>query len=776
MKNAKLGKVEMRSSRLPSARHNLSRDVHTTMSFCDFQPTMVHEMEPDSSFTMNIETGVLMAPMVVPTMGRLNMESFGIFVPTEDVFPCYKEFKTGTFFNYAGTTYVPKYRPQMIKALLSCFCLFGARCTLYDCVNPDTPLESEQRWKCLNAVGTNALIESIKASYGGAKFLDTGSIPALGNETFHCINFRYILGSTGLDISAPIFHTGFFVPVAGNPLATNNGFIYGKENTVEAALQNGNAPVSILKPDFQVNIPYKSDSTSTTFDKLACLCFKMSDYGRRLYRVLRAIGIKPSFNDPSMMDATPIFAVWKAYYDMFGVKKWDNYQSTSMCRLINGWLSNNAPEFMLSTSTMANYFFNFMVDLGRMWYTDEQDFITSHQANIEDDPTSPITANGFFDVGNALGQIGNAGDVVQYFINSSPSGAPTDAGMINAHHAIVRTLHSQVDSELLKKFYLWSNRDSVIGMDVAELLRAQGHGKWVDEHQSRFVGHHTIPLKIDKVVSQSDTYDEVTEQGTMLGEYGGRGIGYDGNSVMSYKANEHGFFIVLSVVVPKAGFCQGEDLRWKRVTRMDDYQPEFDGVGMEASPKSLVFAGSNRSPLNSVTDKPRYHYYNQTFGFVPHYAHYKYLQNLMNGEFDFGSTSLDKMCYTLDRLLFGNDVAVELVEESDEYDEYKLHVQSLNASTMPIAGPLWRYLGRYGFLANFRRIFAVRGSSDDVNRQGYFVQGAYGLELTVSGPDDFIVHQVQNNLYWARMLPLSASYETKQDGNAGSADMMSSKA
>ena len=126
MQNNKIKNIRMRSSALSSERHNLSRDVHTTFNFGEFQPTFIREMEADTSLSCDAETGALLAPMVVFTMGRLNLESYGMFVPTLDVFPCYKEYMTGTRFTYGRNTFVPLYRPLVLKSFLSLFCLIGA--------------------------------------------------------------------------------------------------------------------------------------------------------------------------------------------------------------------------------------------------------------------------------------------------------------------------------------------------------------------------------------------------------------------------------------------------------------------------------------------------------------------------------------------------------------------------------------------------------------------------------------------------------------------------
>lgn len=775
MKNAKLGKVEVRSSRLPPSRNNLSRDIHTTMTFCDFQPTMVHEMEPDSSFTMNNETGVLMGSMVCPTMGRLNLESFGLFVPTEDIFPCYKEFKTGTPFTYGAETFVPFHRPRVPIAVLSMFCLFGARATIYECVYGQQSPKFQQ-WKCYDTAQTSHLIEQVKQSYNNYALFDHRTFGGFDGTSLRCISAAYILKSFNLDVISAWhtwFSNEFAIPVAGDPASGfTPGFLYGKSNDIAESIRTtGTRFVSIAKPDFQINIPFKSDPNSQNYDKLACICFKMSDFGRRIYKVLRGCGWTPNFNDPLYVDVSPLFATWKAYYDMFGIKKWSNYQNTALARLLALWMNAQCPGTVLQSSAMCNAFTDFMVDVGRMWFTDEQDYVTAHQPNVEDDPTNPISSSGFIDVGSSLGSIGSASDVL-YGLGVKP----TPDGFSNEHFAINRVLHSQVDSELLKKFYLWTNRNSVIGMRVAELLKAQGFEKWINEHEARFIGHHTIQMHLDKVVAQADTYNSTTDEGALLGEYGGRGLGYDENSIFSYKTREHGFFIVLSAIVPKAGFCQGEDLRWRRDSRMDEYQPEFDGVGMNASPKSLIYAGDIRTPV-STADGTHFQWHDKTFGFIPMYSRYKYMQNLMNGEFQFGSTQLDKLCYTLDRILIPNNADVELKEHDEVYDLYHLKYGDLDALSVPIAGVLWRYLGRYGWLANFRRIFAVRGNSDEDSVGDYmFYNSPALLELSVSGPDDFIVHQVQNNKYWAHMLSLEGSFETKQDGNSGSHDMVVSKA
>lgn len=761
MKNNKIGKIEVKSSKLPKARHNLSRDVHTTFGFGEFQPTFVKEMEPNSSLRVQEETGVLLAPMVAPTMGRLNLEKFGMFVPTRDVLPYYDAYLTGTRFTYGENTFVPRYRPQVPIKYLSHLVLYGARCSLYErTVNNNF----SEAWACHDAELTSELLAKIATSQGANT--DPYGVHAF-NRTFdgqrmQSLNTKMLFGDS--------FVKSSHIPIYGStstPISQLLSCAYSNPGAAQTA--DSEPMVDISAADYKIQVAFNDGDV----EKVACFAFKLSDFGKRIKKIINGVGLKVNFDIQSQYDVTELLATYKAYWDMFGITQWLNWQDTPACKFINKFMSDMCPSTAQSGECIA-----FFIDLARMWFTDEQDYISAHIANIENDTTrSPIADGIFWDVSSTLGQIGDARDVVNV-VNGGELDLSTNEGL-NMHAAINRTLHSQLDSELLKKLYLWTNRNSIIGQRVEELLRAQGHEEWLKDHKSNFIGHSVVPLKLLNVVSDADTFDSATDDGAQLGEYGGRGIGYDDDNTFSYSTNEKGYFIVLATVVPKSGYAQGIDESLRRLDRMDEYQPEFDGLGMEASPKSVVVGSSdwNRAPDDEEEEGGSF---GSTFGFVPRDTRFKIMPNINNGDFDIPSRLEYYLPFTLDKYIDVRHREFTEVVDTDRSKTYICKTDGADLSTVPNAGVVWRYPTRYGWMSNFYRMFSYRGSRD--SRPDYselyesFYSNPFALELFSFGDDPFLSHIVQNNTYYAGMRPIGESFETKTEGNDGRADMVVSKA
>ena len=70
MKNNTVGKVAIKTSRLPLARHNLSHDVSSTFSFGDLQPTLVRWCPPDSVNPISADYLIRPMPLAAPCFGH----------------------------------------------------------------------------------------------------------------------------------------------------------------------------------------------------------------------------------------------------------------------------------------------------------------------------------------------------------------------------------------------------------------------------------------------------------------------------------------------------------------------------------------------------------------------------------------------------------------------------------------------------------------------------------------------------------------------------------
>lgn len=770
MKNSTIGKISSQKSGFPRSKFNLSHDVNTTCAWSDVQPLMVRAMIADSKATCGIESLIRLAPMVAPTFGDARFKTYHEFVAMSDLIRNFDALMSQTRVNRGSASFTPTWVPSMFLFDLSCLALIGSRCTVY--YNGDgAKFDSTHSWLSYASPSSmqtvlNDFASDVAASTGASilNYVFNGAFPA--SSPFYGANDCWQFNPLAL---APERFINLWSHTARNVYIPVGRGRQTPSSSVGAAFGLGDAytygqDVDINNADVLVFREYNGHGYA--------FAFRLSDFGKRIRKALLGAGYQLNFDTDECVSLMPLFALHKAWYELFGLQLFENYEDTYANKILQRYDNENVDKYSFA-QTQLNYLddlFGFAVELGSLWYTEKSDFVNAHTANITSNVKNPAI-NTFIDVygasdgkqvasQNLYGPLDNLG--VQ----------ETDVGK-NGHIRTITQNHGQLDSELLKRLYKWTNRNSIVGQRVRDLLVQQGLSDYVDECEPRFIGYDDTHIQISDVVSNSDTFEAANsstpEHGAILGEYGGRGLQYVDSKQFTFEAKEYGFWVCLAVVVPEAGYCQALDGNVLCCNKTDFYQPEFDGLGMEANPKLLVCADSPvANPAIGMGNDLR-----STFGFAPRYSRLKVAPNVINGDFSLRSTRQDYEPYTLDRLFEINGKNSTSVDSSGTRSVL-IH-EKFDVADFPIAGNIWRYIGRYPFLTNFNRIFANVGqlgkiSEDEVTKVDY------SHELTNCQSDNFMVHNTVHMDYWAPMLPIEDSFETLEDGNNGRANSSIEKA
>lgn len=165
------------------------------------------------------------------------------------------------------------------------------------------------------------------------------------------------------------------------------------------------------------------------------------------------------------------------------------------------------------------------------------------------------------------------------------------------------------------------------------------------------------------------------------------------------------------------------------ISRYDFYQSEFDSLGMEVLPQSQVLGAVNYFFRTPQEDK--------VFGFVPRYFNLKVENNLQNGGFVFPSESASFLPYSLDKIISKPSIR--------DFVQSRMYITAENKkffNDLPADEEL-RYIGRKEFYGNFDRIFYD----------------------TTGKSDNFIVHIVQELSMYAPMKAIDNSFETFDEFN-----------
>ena len=761
MKNSTIGKINTQKTGYPRARFNLSHDVNTTCSWSDVQPLMCRAMQPDSKAVVGIESLVRLAPMVAPTFGDARFKTWHEFVAMSDLTDNYDALMSQTRVNRGGLSFVPKELPFCSIFDLSVMCLVGSSCTLYRC-SDGAVFGAGHGWMTYSTTNDMSQMFSDLATDSGH---NVGTIvhnqgfaqasPFAPATDYFSFNPMILLPERG----SSSWRNNIWIPVnrgrstSGHGVVGSYGFggssAYGGDVTLEGA-------------DIVVIREYNGHGYA--------FAFRLSDFGKRVRKALIGAGYQINFDlSGTMVSLMPLFAMHKAWYELFGLTLFENYEDTYANKILQRYDNENFTNYTLAIVQQQPHFDDFcgfILELGNMWYTEKTDFVNAHTANITSN-VKEAGVTGFLDFDGASDNLNVVGHNI-YAPDDNIGITESDSNK-DSHWRTITQNHGELDAELLKKLYKFTNRNSVVGQRVRDLLIQQGLADYVDQCEPRFIGYDDTHIQIYDVVSDADTFNSATDSGKILGEYGGRGLQPVDSKNFTFEAKEYGWYIVLCSVVPLAGYAQAIDANVMSKDKTTFYNPEFDGLGMEASPKFLVCGDESVSnPCPQGVDN-----LSANFGFIPRYSALKVAGNKMNGDFSLRSHRDSYLPYTLDRIFEVNEKRVSTAETQNIRSS--LMFEKFDVRNFPIAGNMWRYVGRYPFMANSNRIFANVGSpykalEDDT------MQLDLSREIGVTQSDNFMIHNVVHFDYFAPMLPIEDSFETKEEGNEGKTNSSVEKA
>lgn len=837
MNNNNLDQITMRSSKRKRSRIPQKFSNDTTIGIGEIQVMMCKKVLANSKSRFRVGNVIRLAPMVAPTFGQLKLHHNFAFVGmsdilSSDIYNAFLTQKPVAFGN--GLVQVPKLLPCVTLRVLSAFALAGAKWTAYqvrdnhddadakselhkfyyNAGNPSQSPAPSDAFSSVRWVGDSAnsarnfLLHLAGLSPSGmtdqqisdAFYVENdlwkksaddnrlyGEGAAFDGYSDYVINVGRVLGFTN-DLWLPCSNAEmplFFEPYDD----TTNNFI--KQYTNYRPNLDNLEPVNFENYDFVIRtrLPYGAGDSAVSVD----FAVKLSDFGVRWFKLLMALGVGFDLQSDKAVDLSRFVACHLAWFNSFGITLYQGMETMRFRRLMASYESSylwnytyhieeQSPEDSDYPTADVINFFGMLRELADMWYTEEQDWVTSHSRQAVVSADNGIVAEmNLSGTPNVNGRINvNTGSQTDEKVDvfSVDTTDPATGG----HAYINSVLHSQLDSELLKRLYKVTNRNTIAGRRIAELLKAQGLGAYVKQCRSTFIGHSSVDIEIFDVTATADSSNEPDNVSSILGEYVGKGVG-DGNSKwFSYEAAEVGYIFDLAAVVPESGWSNGVDLTAFDVRAGQQYQPEYDALGLELSPKSIVSGLQDSYSLRDANAQPSVNA--QSYGFIPRFTRYKVARNVMNGGYALHSVRKSFRHYNLDKIV---DVGTRVVRRNWVNDSssknYSANAETklLTAEKLPIASPVYRYLGRYPWMANFMRIFANIGR--DINAQSPYYYDDFDTEIgdseatwfTQRTDDQINVHNVYLCDYSAPVLPLEDSFETHDDGNNGVTDMVIGK-
>ena len=127
------------------------------------------------------------------------------------------------------------------------------------------------------------------------------------------------------------------------------------------------------------------------------------------------------------------------------------------------------------------------------------------------------------------------------------------------------------------------------------------------------------PIVISEVLNTTGQTD-----GLPQGNMAGHGIGVTSGKYGKYFCEEHGYIIGIMSVMPKTAYQQGIPRTYLKKDTLDYFWPSFANIGEQEVQNQELYAYTSTGE--------------DTWGYVPRYAEYKYMPSRVAGEF---RTSLD---------------------------------------------------------------------------------------------------------------------------------------
>lgn len=165
----------------------------------------------------------------------------------------------------------------------------------------------------------------------------------------------------------------------------------------------------------------------------------------------------------------------------------------------------------------------------------------------------------------------------------------------------------------------WLERNARGGTRYIESILAHFGVKSSDARLQRpeYLGGSKGKMVISEVLSTAETTLPV-------GNMAGHGISVSGGNEFKYSVEEHGWIIGIISVTPETAYQQGIHRSLLKLNRLDYFWPTFANIGEQEVKNIELFANGTEV--------------GETFGYVPRYAEYKFLNSRVAGEM---RTSLD---------------------------------------------------------------------------------------------------------------------------------------
>lgn len=437
-----------------------------------------------------------------------------------------------------------------------------------------------------------------------------------------------------------------------------------------------------------ITVPYDF----SIFQGTSLKYYNFTDKGRKIWKILQSLGYKfepryywnqSSSTTIGKVSALPLLSFLKIYSDWYQNQAYrndlmDKITNSGVLTIANlddlfslvsdaqydkdyftsAWDNPNSPnaqkysgvEITDPTLTLNNNPYAWGTDYNPVVTNKYNDFVVqSHDSSLSLDVT------GTTELGDSVTGTAEGSATVSNSTSITPNGAPyLGMGTQGISSAGVT---SWFGIKALRSLTDYMKRHQLAGALAMDRMMARFGSKPSDAalRRSVYIGKQTADIQISDVMATASGETTGTAASSTaaakskLGDYAGKGVGY-GDGSFKYETNEYGVLIIVSVVMPKIGYVQGESRFVNHLDRLSFFTPEFDNLGVQAIAKKELKALYHDAEYAATTNN-----LDGVFGFTSRYAEYKTAFDNLTGDFAVPSRNKTLNSWHLFRLIGGDD-------------------------------------------------------------------------------------------------------------------------
>lgn len=632
------------TSGTPATKFDLSHEHKTTLNGGSIIPILFQECLPGEIHDLDVRSFIRLMPMTFPIFQRIDLYVHSFFVPNRILWSGWNEFiwnGNGKVKMTDQSSWTPPVKPFFTNADL--FQLVYWACHYHNSSSsPSTPyaglvqasataslltayvLTGDKRFLTNRFFGQNwtKLTDPVYSSFGQSdiiKFLSALlkiEVPSLSSLPVYL----------GLQTSINEYALGRYVYNA--PSFTNDGTAYGSKMSQFNKIGHDLASIAPESTDLSVWLGVITGATSlqryvtqVTADINRSDAF---DYSTILTGSVKNVGetaLTEEGFDAAMLAYSQILATDSSRYDLLPFRAYlsvynEYYRDENIDSYIDVPLVSGHVEGASEDNWSTHFLRHMLFTKPRAW---QHDYFTSCF-------TKQSRQNVLIPVDLKLDTFDSVGDPGSFTLSSGSNtsvGSSSGDILFSQGSSIKGSLSARSTSlmdDLRTALHLQRMWDKMTraGSRVRESLRNFfGNAKAQDlsPDEPVYLGGSSIPITISEVTQTS-----ASDANSALGDMAGHGTASGSSDHIHLETAEHGFFVVFVSIRPRSGYSQGLSKMFQRWTYLDYAWPDLATLGEQKVSESEIF----NQPL---------HGNDNTFGYIPRYSEYKYLNDRLSGDF-----------------------------------------------------------------------------------------------------------------------------------------------